>query len=47
MRNSLQPIVGKDCKVLEEPIFTKRPEQLSVNEFVEITNLIKETIDKV
>jgi len=47
MRNSLQPIVGKDCKVLEESIFTKRPEQLSVNEFVEITNLIKETIDKV
>lgn len=44
MRNSLQPIVGKDSKVLENPIFTKRPEQLSVNEFVELTNLVKEAI---
>ena len=41
MRNSLQILVGKDCKILENPVFTKRPEQLSVKEFVDITNLIK------
>lgn len=46
MRNSLQPMVGKDSKVLENPIFTKRPEQLSVNEFVELTNLVKDAISQ-
>ncbi len=40
MRNSLQALVGKGHPILEEPIFTKRPEQLSVEEFVSLTNLI-------
>ena len=40
MRNSLMGIVGKENPILENPIFTKRPEQLSVEEFVELTNLI-------
>ena len=41
MRNSLQQLVGKGNSILEENIFTKRPEQLSVNEFVELTNIIE------
>lgn len=41
MRNSLQPILGKDNPVLQMPIFTRRPEQLSVAEFVELTNLVE------
>ena len=41
MRNSLQQLVGKGNPILEENIFTKRPEQLSVNEFVELTNLVE------
>lgn len=41
MRNSLQPLVGKGNPILEEKIFTKRPEQLSVDEFVELTRLIE------
>ena len=41
MRNSLQQLVGKGHPILEEPIFTKRPEQLSVEEFVELTKLIQ------
>lgn len=41
MRNSLQQIVGKGNPILEENIFTKRPEQLSVDEFVELTRLIE------
>ena len=40
MRNSLQALVGKGNPLLENPIFTKRPEQLSVEEFVEITKLV-------
>lgn len=41
MRNSLQQLVGKGNNLLQESIFTKRPEQLHVNEFVELTNLIE------
>ena len=41
MRNSLQQIVGKGNPILEENIFTKRPEQLSVDEFMKLTRLIE------
>lgn len=41
MRNSLQQLVGKGNSILEENIFTKRPEQLSVEEFVELTQMIE------
>lgn len=40
MRNSLQQLVGKGNPILENQIFTKRPEQLDVEQFVELTNLI-------
>ena len=40
MRNSLMPLVGKDNPLLSEPVFTKRPEQLSVEEFIQLTNMI-------
>ena len=40
MRNSLSPLLGKGHALLSEPIFTKRPEQLSVEEFVELTKKI-------
>ena len=41
MRNSLQQLIGKGNSVLEEDIFTKRPEQLTVEQFVELTKLIE------
>lgn len=41
MRNSLMQLVGKENPILSEPIFTKRPEQLSVEEFIELTKLIE------
>lgn len=44
MRNSLQPLIGKGNPLLETPIFTKRPEQLSVEEFIELTQLINQNI---
>ena len=46
MRNSLQQLVGKGNPVLEENIFTLRPEQLNVEQFIELTNLINEKMTK-
>jgi 16S rRNA (adenine1518-N6/adenine1519-N6)-dimethyltransferase len=40
LRNSLKPLLGKDCKLYSMPVFDKRPEQLSVEEFITLTNLI-------
>ena len=41
MRNSLMGIVGKENPLLNDPIFTKRPEQLSVEEFIALTKKIE------
>ena len=41
LRNSLRPMLGKECPLLEQPIFDKRPEQLSVAEFVSLTREIE------
>ena len=41
MRNSLQLLVGKGNPILEEKIFTMRPEQLSVEQFIELTQLVE------
>lgn len=46
LRNSLQIILGKDNPVFSEPIFMKRPEQLSVSDFVGLTNLVEKTMPK-
>ncbi len=43
LRNSMKPLLGKDCPDYALPIFDKRPEQLSVEQFVELT-LIKKSI---
>ena len=40
LRNSIRPLVGADCLLTREPIFDRRPEQLSVEEFVELTNMV-------
>ena len=41
MRNSLMQLVGKGNPLLQENIFTKRPEQLHVEDFVELTKMIE------
>lgn len=41
LRNTLKPLV-KDPSLLEDNRFTQRPEQLSVHEFVTITNMISQ-----
>ena len=39
LRTSLKPLINSQTKI-ENPIFTKRPEQLSYEDFVELVNLI-------
>ena len=41
LRNSIKPIVGPDCPLLTDELFNRRPEQLSVAEFVSLTNRVK------
>jgi 16S rRNA (adenine1518-N6/adenine1519-N6)-dimethyltransferase len=41
LRNSLKPLLGKENEVYALPIFDKRPEQLDVASFVELTNLVE------
>lgn len=41
LRNSIKPILGKDSPLTQEEIFNKRPEQLSVQQFVELTNKVE------
>jgi len=40
MRNSLKPLLGKENELFVLPVFDKRPEQLSVEEFIELTRLV-------
>lgn len=44
LSNSLKPIL-KEAKI-DLPIFRQRPEQLSVSEFVELTNIVENIISK-
>lgn len=41
MRNSLKAMINSD-ELKSNPIFSKRPEQMSVSEFVMITKMIME-----
>lgn len=46
LRNSMKPILGKDCEAYNKEIFDKRPEQLSVEEFIELTLITEQHIPK-
>ena len=37
LRNSMKPLLGKDFPDYSLPVFDKRPEQLSVEQFIELT----------
>jgi len=37
LRNSMKPLLGKDCPYFKLQIFDKRPEQLSIEQFIELT----------
>ena len=44
LRNSIKPILGKDCPLTEDALFNKRPEQLSVQEFIHLTNQVEQAL---
>ena len=41
LRNSIKPILGVESPLLQEELFTKRPEQLSIQQFIELTNRVE------
>jgi 16S rRNA (adenine1518-N6/adenine1519-N6)-dimethyltransferase len=45
IRNSIKPIAG-GAELPDDILFTKRPEQLSVEQFVELTNLLEKSLKK-
>ena len=46
LRNSIQQIVGKDSPLLGDPILEMRPEQLSLEEFIELTKKVELALAK-
>ena len=46
LRNSIKPILGKESPLTEIPLFNRRPEQLSVAEFIDLTNRVEQELRK-
>jgi 16S rRNA (adenine1518-N6/adenine1519-N6)-dimethyltransferase len=46
LRNSMKPLLGKEFPDYALPVFDRRPEQLSVEEFVELTVITDEYFQK-
>lgn len=46
MRNGMKQMLGKDSPMLADPLFTNRPEQLSVQEYIDLTNKVCEHLPK-
>lgn len=44
MRNSLKPLVGKENPIYQDAIFDKRPEQLDVQSFIDLTNKVESAL---
>ena len=44
MRNGMKQILPKDSHLLADPIFNLRPEQLSVDDFINLTNRVEEAM---
>lgn len=44
LRNSIKPLLGKDCPLTDDPLFNRRPEQLSVQEFIELTKRVEQAL---
>ena len=45
LRNSIKPILGKESPLLADPLFNRRPEQLSVQEFINLTNRVEQELN--
>ena len=46
LRNSMKPLLGKEFPDYEWPIFDKRPEQLSIEQFIELTQITGNYLNK-
>lgn len=44
LRNSISPILDKNSSLSADPLFNKRPEQLSVEDFIELTNRVEKAL---
>lgn len=44
LRNSIKPILGKDSQLTNDELFNKRPEQLSVQQFINLTNEVEKAL---
>lgn len=44
LRNSIKPILGKDHPLCADELFNKRPEQLSVADFIGLTNRVAQAL---
>lgn len=44
IRNSIKPLIGKELKLDENVVWSKRPEQLSVKGFIELTNIVEDIL---
>ncbi|MFK7949221.1 MAG: 16S rRNA (adenine(1518)-N(6)/adenine(1519)-N(6))-dimethyltransferase RsmA [Saprospiraceae bacterium] len=44
LRNTMKPLI-KGSSIMENPIFRERPEQLSVQDFIGLTNMVEEVIE--
>ena len=44
MRNGMKQILGKNHPLLADPVFNLRPEQLSVEEYIRLTNRVAEAL---
>ncbi|MBR5848133.1 MAG: 16S rRNA (adenine(1518)-N(6)/adenine(1519)-N(6))-dimethyltransferase RsmA [Bacteroidaceae bacterium] len=46
LRNSIQNIVGKDSPILGDTVLDKRPEQLSIEEFISLTVKVQHELEE-
>lgn len=44
LRNSIKPLLGIGCPLTQDALFDKRPEQLSIKDFIDLTNKVEETL---
>jgi 16S rRNA (adenine1518-N6/adenine1519-N6)-dimethyltransferase len=42
LRNSLKPLFGKNFQDYNLPVFDKRPEQLSIEQFIDLTAMFED-----
>lgn len=46
LRNSIKGVLGEHCPLTASPLFDRRPEQLSIEEFIELTNNVEKELQK-